>query len=76
MENLLPVYELAESYRAPQLRNSCVLFALDHQAELVEHMGEGSYTGMWQMTSMLGQLRTYMETLLTRQQKEAPPPAE
>lgn len=75
VENLTHVYEQAESYRAPQLRNSCVLFALEHYAELVEHMGEGPYTAMWQVTSMLVQLRSYMETQLSKalQPKESPP---
>lgn len=76
VENVTQVYELAESYRAPQLRNSCVLFALEHYREMVEHMGEGSYTTMWQVTTMLQQLKTYMETLLTKepQQKDSPKP--
>ena len=71
VENLATVYELSEAYHAPQLANMCVLFALQHHAELVGAHGEVAYTAMWQRTSMLGQLRGHMEHILTNVQQPA-----
>ena len=61
VENLVNVYELSEAYHAPQLGNMCVLFALEKHTDVIAAHGQEAFTHMWQRTTMLQQLRSYME---------------
>jgi hypothetical protein len=61
-ENLLAVYELAETYHAPSLGNACVLYALKHYGECLEAHGPAGYTAA--LVRMLPTAKTYFEGAL------------
>ncbi len=61
-DNLLAVYDLAETYHAPALAQACVLYALKHHAECVAAMKVQGYTEA--LVRMMPTARTYFETAL------------
>ncbi len=61
-ENLVAVYELAETYHAPQLAQACVLYALKHHGECVAAHGVAGYTEA--IHRMLPTARSFFETAL------------
>lgn len=62
VENLGDVYELAESFHAPQLGNMCVRYALENYAKIVEARGPEEYAKL--MQNMHSQLQEYLDKVL------------
>ena len=61
-DNLLAVYELAETYHAPTLGRACVRYALEHYTECYAALGGPGYTAA--LVRMLSTAKTYFEEAL------------
>jgi len=72
-ENLLSVFELAETYHADGLAHACVLYALRKRAEYVKEHGFSAYTDA--IKRMMPTCRAYFKTAL-EPKPEAPPPVD
>jgi len=69
--NVADVFELAETYHAPQLMNMCVRYALENYNEMVEVRGVDGYREL--LSRMRPQLTTYLRSVGTGTASQKPP---
>lgn len=62
LDNLLAVYDLAETYHAPALGHACVLFALKHYTDIVAASGSPGFTAL--ITRMRDSAKAYFDAAL------------
>eukprot|EP00898_Chlorokybus_atmophyticus_P005667 jgi/Chlat1/6100/Chrsp40S05677 len=62
VENVSGIYELADTYHAPTLKQHCVVFTLEHYQQLVAARGVTGYGVLVQR--MLPQVRKYIQHIL------------
>jgi len=70
-ENIFDVYELSESFNAPQLGSRCVMFILEKSQEMISHHGLDSFLAL--ATKMAPQLRDSLTKMLYSTIEVSPP---